>query len=195
LELLTLRDAADAVAFVSEIRAKQIDDAPSEELRKRWQERAAELSPIERSTLATRLERLSSPAKKRLREWATHEGLPLPRPEELADPVTAIEGARRLTSILAYGNMLRQELKPILWVPTVRRGRPVQEAARELVMLLADDYRRAAGREPERAVDTRAPGPFVRMVAEVLRLAGTPHVDAVELVAWYGSLRRRGTRV
>jgi hypothetical protein len=174
------------------MRASQIGDAPTEEVRKRWRERAVEVAAAERTTLATRLANLSSPAKKRLRHWAANEGLPIPKLEELIGPTTATKAARRLISILAHAKTQKRRLRPLLWVPNVGRGRPVQDAARELVIFLAIDYEMAKKRSPALTANPRAPGPFVRLVAEALRLAGTPHVDAVELVNWYGSVRRRG---
>jgi hypothetical protein len=170
LELSKLADYAERVAFGPAIRARQISDAPSEELRKRRQEAAAKLSATERATLATRLSQLSPPAKKRLREWAAHQSLQIPAPELVASPITAIEGARRLLSIIAYGKTLKRKLKPLLWEPSVGRGRPVSEAARGLVMFLALDYRSAAGHSPARTANPRAPGPFARLVTEALRL-------------------------
>jgi hypothetical protein len=194
LELSNLAEYAERVGFGSAMRARQIGNTLSEDVRKRWQESATKLSAIERTTLVTQFAQLSSSAKKRLRQWAIDKGLAIPKQEELTNQHTAIEAARRLASILAYGETFKRRRKPLLWAPNVGRGRSVQEAARELVMLLAIDYMGAKGQCPASTANPRAPGPFVRLVTEVLKLAGTPHVDAVELVTWYGLVRRQ-TRV
>ncbi len=111
------------------------------------------------------------------------------------------EGRRR-----PGGKRSRPRLEPLLVDPRLRwsertqgytvLGRPPRET--ELVMLcmhLGDAYWRATGKMPPRRADPRTPGPFLRLVREVLRMVGAAHIDAAELVeASYGRRQRYSRR-
>ncbi len=164
-----------------------------------------------RQDLAEREERLraraqGTPSKipgdpERLRRGACQRRFdPLPSPDELADPATAAEASERLCGYLTDGGSIKEGRKrpnghrsrtsvPHLYAPAARKGRPGNAAADELAMWLAIAYCEATGRNPPRFCDRRKPGPFLRLVSEVLRMAQAPYIDAAETVRRYNEQR------
>jgi hypothetical protein len=126
--------------------------------------------------------------------WLTHR-YRLPRPELPRDP-------DRLMALLRHGGRMvpgrrrpggkrsRPTFVPALWAPRVARGRPRNEAGRELVVWLGIAYFEATGRYPPRSACHSKPGPFVRFVRGCLDRLDARHVDAVEVVNRVGRLRQ-----
>ncbi len=141
-----------------------------------------------------------------------------PTVRDLRDPVHGRKALSRLWGLCHRGaewkegrkrpggKRSRPRLEPLLVDPRLRwsertqgytvRGRPPRET--ELVMLcmhLGDAYWRATGKMPPRRANPRTPGPFLRLVREVLRMVGAAHIDAAELVeASYGRRQRYSRR-
>ncbi len=92
------------------------------------------------------------------------------------------------------GKRSRPHLQPLLAGPRWRRGRPSNRAEFMLCTYLDSTYWVATGRRPPRRADRRNPGPFVRMVRDVLALAGAASIDAAELVEVCGRARNRHRR-
>ena len=80
------------------------------------------------------------------------------------------------------GKRSRPHLQPRLAGPRVQRGRPSNRAEFMLCNRLAGTYWRATGRSPPHRVDMRKPGPFLRLVQEVLVRIGASHINAAELI-------------
>ncbi len=158
--------------------------------------------------LAEMYARLPTAARRLLRErdarLASRRGgrARLPGVAALANPASARAAAADLCDLVAMGAILKPGRQrpgrkeptpiaaPIVLVPKVGRGRPSNEAARVLVMWLAIAWLEATGREPSLSAHPDKPGPFVRLVKAVLSVVGAPHIDAVELVNWYGEQRK-----
>jgi hypothetical protein len=80
------------------------------------------------------------------------------------------------------GKRSRSRLEPLPVDTRVRRGQPSTFAEFLLCSHLGIAYFKATDRKPPRRVDARNPGPFLRLVREVLRLIGAAHISAVELI-------------
>ncbi len=89
------------------------------------------------------------------------------------------------------GKRSRPHLQPLLAGPLGQRGRPANRTEFMLCTYLGSAYWVATGRRPPRRADRRNPGPFVRLVRDVLALAGAASVDAAELVEVCGRARNR----
>jgi hypothetical protein len=63
-----------------------------------------------------------------------------------------------------------------------RRGRPLDLAARELVQQLALTYLEATGEPPPKRVNSKRPGPFLRFVRLVFKMADLPTGNVEELM-------------
>ena len=88
------------------------------------------------------------------------------------------------------GKRSRPTLRSRLAYPPVKRGRPKNAEEIVLCAYLANAYSQATGKGVPRHTDPRKPGPFARLVSEVLNRI--KHVaNAVELVNAYGSQIRR----
>ena len=127
-------------------------------------------------------------------EVREHLFQPLPETHDLEDPEQCQEALLQIVGLTVMGSSWKQGRKrpgakrsrptlvPIPTGPRVRRGRPSNDAEKVLCIFLGIVYLVATGTRPPRRANHRAPGPFVRLLTEVLSLAGAPHVDAVELV-------------
>lgn len=84
------------------------------------------------------------------------------------------------------GKRSRDKLQGKVIGPPIRRGRPRNTPEFHLCNSLGAAYWKATGKLPPLKTRADAPGPFARLVREVLRQTGTPSVDAVELVNAHG---------
>jgi hypothetical protein len=142
--------------------------------------------------LAALAEGLSPKARNSLNTRGARLGVMLPSPE-------ALRGAQReeacaaIVKLTQFGGEYRKGRKrpggkrsrtwqPLLYAPQRQRNFPKREAERDFTMWLAAAYGDAVGQLPARTADSRAPGPFARMVGECLRLVGAPNASAVELI-------------
>ena len=85
------------------------------------------------------------------------------------------------------GKQSRPTLQAEVIGPRVRRGRPSDIAEFLLCTWLGGAYYKATGRFPPRQSHPDNPGPFARLVREVLCLLGASNINAVELVNRYGA--------
>ena len=120
---------------------------------------------------------------------------PLPEPADLIDPKQRTEVLRLLIGRTvthaewkqgrkrSNGKRSRPTLTEFPAGPPVSAGRPSNSAEVMLCHALGILYERATGRKVAlNPKHKKSPGPFVRLLAEVLSLCGAPQVDAVELV-------------
>ena len=141
-----------------------------------------------------------SPTARQFLNQRVKRGLPLPTPSDLSNN-RCEDAISQLLRLLCWGGVTvqgraredgkrsRPKFKPLLWAPAPRRGRPSNEAEREFVMWLSIAYLEATDRSPPRTVNSRAKGPFCRMVESCLKRVGAGHVDVVEAINAAGSLR------
>lgn len=127
-----------------------------------------------------------------------HDPENIPTVRDLRDPVHGRKELVRLYGLCHRGaewkagrrrpggKRSRPRLEPLLIGPRVRPGRPSNHAEFVLCTWLAIAYELLAERPPPFQADRRNPGPFVRLVRDVLALAGAADVDAVEMVEAYG---------
>ncbi len=128
------------------------------------------------------------------REYLYSPNHPLPDATDLDDPALRDAALRRLVGLTVRGaewkpgrkrrggKRSRDTLTRRLEGPPAVRGRPPNRAGLLLCETLAAAYTELSGRPLPRWVHHRNPGPFVRLVKGVLRLAGAQEVDEVELV-------------
>ena len=125
-----------------------------------------------RSELRCRQSRVAD----RMPEWR------IPDPAELRDPATRKQAAQGFEALTCYGGYWAEGRKrptgrrsrtfrPELYAPSASRGEPRRAAERDLVMWLQVAVAETAARVPLAARHGN-PGPFARMVAEVLQLVG-----------------------
>ncbi len=119
---------------------------------------------------------------------------PIPDATDLDDPARRDAVLHRLAGLTVRGaewkpgrmrrggKRSRDTLTRRLEGPPAVRGRPPNRAGLLLCKTLAAAYAELSGRPLPRSVHHLNPGPFVRLVKGVLRLAGAPDVDEVELV-------------
>jgi hypothetical protein len=143
--------------------------------------------------LAVRVECLSPKARNLLNTRGARLGVMLPSPEALRGAqheeacaaiakLTQFGGADRKGRKRPGGKRSRLTWRPLLYAPERQRNFPKREAERNFAMWLAAAYRDAVGQLPARTADSRAPGPFARMVRQCLRLVGAANASAVELI-------------
>jgi hypothetical protein len=143
-----------------------------------------------------------------LRRWLTSCNRPhnrdIPRATEIRSPATRQKAVERLRPIVSYGSTVvegrkrpggrrSRSVKPLLRVPeTVRPGRLLGAAERELVQWLAIAYLEAAGHPPPHTAhyDTGIRGPFSRFVHRCFELLGAPSGNVTRLINQYGTARR-----
>jgi hypothetical protein len=151
------------------------------------------------------MERLSPQARGMLIERANRLGLELPPPNALLDNerrenacaaivrLCAIGGRFVEGRLRATGRRSRKVWRPALYVPSKQRNFLRREAERNFLMWLRVAWVEATGEMPEavgcmpaktarHADESRAIGPFGRMLRECLRLLGAADTDAVELI-------------
>lgn len=120
---------------------------------------------------------------------------PIPTQGELLNSNTMTAASRRLKLLLKFGDThvtpeeaWSEVTYPVLYAPEVGPGRPPYETERDLVADLAVAYTSAIGNTPSISANRYKPGPFVRLVKQVLTLADARHVDATKLINTFGTL-------
>ena len=125
---------------------------------------------------------------------------PLPPPDALDDPVRRDAACATIAALLSVGGRIApsrnrpsgkrsQTWRSELLAPPLQQ-RPTRRAAeRMLAQNLSLALLEATGAEPALTAHPDKPGPFARLVAEVLRLVGAPHVNAVKVINALNRLR------
>jgi hypothetical protein len=186
-ELNQLEIAAQSAERAFCIASGEVPDSATDEIRKRRQECAWQRLHDAQKKVATHLKGLSTPTVKRLHSLARSAAISLPS----VDGVTSSRAAiRDLLKILECGRRDavqnfeegHKDSRPLLHARSFRPGRPSNELACAFVGEMAIVWRCMTGKSPSRTASHHHRGPFVRFVAVALRMAGTPHIDAVKLV-------------
>lgn len=139
------------------------------------------------------------PETQRLLDQRTPLDREVPTREELLDPDDGREALILLSGLCHRsgtwkpgrmrpgGKQSRPTLQADVIGPHLRRGRPSDVPEFILCSRLGGAYCKATGRILPRRSNSNDPGPFARLVHEVLCLLGASNVNAIELVNRYGA--------
>ncbi len=143
--------------------------------------------------VAALVEGLSPKVRELLNTRGARLGVMLPSPE-------ALRGAQHEEACAAIATLTRSSWEyrkgrkrpsgkrsgntwaPILYASDVATGFQKRQAERNLTMWVQIAYLSAVGQPPSRTAHHANPGPFARLLREILRLVGAPGADAVELI-------------
>lgn len=135
---------------------------------------------------------------------------PIPTNEELENIETCKNAANILQRLITYGGCMkkgrnrptgkqsRPTFKPYWDLPIVNPGWSSRQPELYLIRCLGMAYFEAIGKPAPYTADSRMrtnggliASPFTRLVVEVLKIAGKPNINAVELVNKYGTMREK----
>jgi hypothetical protein len=144
--------------------------------------------------VADLLEKLSAKASRLLIKRATRLGFELPASGDLRRPPQQTKACEAVLKLCQYGGRYvegrrrspgtpsRSTWRPLLVAPEPARHVLKRDAEQNFVMLLQVAWLEATGKPPSLTASATKPGPFVRMVAESLKLVGARHANGAELI-------------